>query len=168
VLNLLGVGAAYGVIVVVFQWGWAAGLIGLESTVPILPFIPVFMFAVLFGLSMDYEVFLLSRIREHYLRTGDNRSAVIQGIAGTARVITAAALIMIAVFGGFVFDDDPRIKMFGLGLATAILIDATIIRLVLVPAIMHLLGNANWWLPHWLVRLLPRRPAEAAAAATSR
>ena len=137
VLNLLGVGAAYGVLVVVFQWGWAADLIGLESTLPIIPFIPVFMFAVLFGLSMDYEVFLLSRVREHYLRTGDNHAAVIQGIAGTARVITSAALIMIAVFGGFVFDDDPRVKMFGLGLATAILIDATIIRLVLVPAIMR-------------------------------
>jgi RND superfamily putative drug exporter len=163
VLNLLGVGAAYGVIVVVFQWGWAADLIGLESTVPILPFIPVFMFAVLFGLSMDYEVFLLSRVREHYLRTGDNQAAVIQGIAGTARVITAAALIMIAVFGGFVFDDDPRIKMFGLGLATAILIDATIIRLVLVPAIMHLLGDANWWLPRWLGRALPERAAPATA-----
>jgi RND superfamily putative drug exporter len=156
ILNLLGVGAAYGVIVVVFQWGWARGLIGLESTVPILPFIPVFMFAVLFGLSMDYEVFLLSRVREHYLRTGDNRAAVTQGIAGTARVITAAALIMIAVFGGFVFDDDPRIKMFGLGLATAIFIDATIVRLVLVPAIMQMLGDANWWLPRWLGRLLPR------------
>ena len=108
VLNLLGVGAAYGVLVVVFQWGWAADLIGVESTLPIVPFIPVFMFAILFGLSMDYEVFLLSRVREHYLRTGDNHAAVIQGIAGTARVITSAALIMIAVFGGFVLDDDPR------------------------------------------------------------
>jgi putative drug exporter of the RND superfamily len=164
-LNLLSVGAAYGVIVVVFQWGWAADLIGLESTIPILPFIPVFMFAVLFGLSMDYEVFLLSRMREHYVRTGDNRAAVIQGIAGTARVITAAALIMIAVFGGFVFDDDPRVKMFGLGLATAILIDATIVRLVLVPAIMQMLGDANWWLPRWLGRLLPDRGLSAAGRA---
>jgi RND superfamily putative drug exporter len=164
VLNLLGVGAAYGVLVVVFQWGWAADLIGLESTVPIVAFIPVVMFAVLFGLSMDYEVFLLSRVREHYLRTGDNRAAVTQGIAGTGRVITAAALIMIAVFGGFVFDDDPRLKMFGLGLATAILIDATIIRLVLVPAIMQMLGEANWWLPRWLGRLLPDRAASATAA----
>jgi putative drug exporter of the RND superfamily len=159
ILNLLSVGAAYGVIVVVFQWGWAADLIGLESTIPILPFIPVFMFAVLFGLSMDYEVFLLSRVREHYLRTGDSRAAVIQGIAGTGRVITAAALIMIAVFGGFVFDDDPRVKMFGLGLATAILIDATLVRLVLVPAIMQMLGDANWWLPRWLGRRLPGRRA---------
>jgi putative drug exporter of the RND superfamily len=164
ILNLLGVGAAYGIVVVVFQWGWAAGLIGLESTVPVLPFIPVVMFAVLFGLSMDYEVFLLSRVHEHYVRTGDNRAAVIQGIAGTARVITAAALIMIAVFGGFVFDDDPRVKMFGLGLATAILIDATIVRLILVPAIMQLLGDANWWLPRWLGRLLPDRAASATVA----
>jgi RND superfamily putative drug exporter len=164
ILNLLGVGAAYGVIVAVFQWGWAADLIGLESTLPIIPFIPVFMFAVLFGLSMDYEVFLLSRIREDYLRTGDNHSAVIHGIARTARVITAAALIMIAVFGGFVFDDDPRVKMFGLGLATAILIDATLIRLVLVPAIMQMLGDANWWLPRWLGRLLPVPPARPATA----
>jgi putative drug exporter of the RND superfamily len=164
ILNLLGVGAAYGVLVVVFQWGWAADLIGLESTIPIIPFIPVFMFAILFGLSMDYEVFLLSRVREHYLRTGDNQAAVVQGIASTARVITAAALIMIAVFGGFVFDDDPRVKMFGLGLATAILIDATIVRLVLVPAFMRLLGDANWWLPRWLGRLLPERQASAAVA----
>ena len=164
VLNLLGVGAAYGVIVVVFQWGWAADLIGLESTLPIIPFIPVFMFAVLFGLSMDYEVFLLSRIREHYLRTGDNQAAVIHGIARTARVITAAALIMIAVFGGFVFDEDPRVKMFGLGLATAILVDATIIRLVLVPAIMQMLGDANWWLPRWLGRVLPERAGRPVTA----
>jgi RND superfamily putative drug exporter len=159
ILNLLGVGAAYGVLVLVFQWGWAAGVIGLESTLPILPFIPVFMFAIVFGLSMDYEVFLLSRIREHYDQTGDNHGAIIHGVAGTARVITSAALIMIAVFGGFVFDDDPRTKMVGLGLATAILIDATVIRLVLVPAAMTLLGDANWWLPRWLGRWLPERPA---------
>jgi RND superfamily putative drug exporter len=164
VLNLLGVGAAYGVIVAVFQWGWAADLIGLESTLPIIPIIPVFMFAVLFGLSMDYEVFLLSRVREHYLRTGDNHAAVTQGIARTARVITAAALIMIAVFGGFVFDEDPRVKMFGLGLAVAVLIDATIIRLVLVPAIMQMLGDANWWLPRWLGRVLPERPGRPVTA----
>jgi RND superfamily putative drug exporter len=164
ILNLLGVGAAYGVLVLVFQWGWAADLIGLESTLPIVPFIPVFMFAILFGLSMDYEVFLLSRVREHYLQTGDNHTAVIEGIAGTARVITSAALIMVAVFGGFVLDDDPRIKMFGLGLATAILVDATVIRLVLVPATMTLLGEANWWLPRWLGRWLRERPAAATVA----
>jgi RND superfamily putative drug exporter len=156
-LNLLSIGAAYGVVVMVFQWGWGAGLIGLEATLPVEPFIPVFMFAILFGLSMDYEVFLLSRVREHYLRTGDNDASVIAGIAGTARVITAAALIMVSVFLGFVFDADPRLQMFGLGLATAIFVDATIIRLILVPATMKLLGDANWWIPGWLERPEVRR-----------
>ncbi|MEJ7799051.1 MAG: MMPL family transporter [Ilumatobacter sp.] len=154
-LNLLSIGAAYGVLVMVFQWGWGKDLIGLESTVPIVSFIPMFMFAVLFGLSMDYEVFLLSRVREEYLATGDNEASVISGIAGTARVITSAALIMISVFGGFVLGDDPVIKMMGLGLATAILVDATVVRIVLVPATMTLMGDANWWLPAWLDRLLP-------------
>jgi putative drug exporter of the RND superfamily len=154
-MNLLSIGASYGVLVMVFQWGWGAGIIGLESTVPIVSFIPMFMFAIVFGLSMDYEVFLLSRVREEYLRSGDNDAAVIDGIAGTARVITSAALIMISVFLGFVLNDDPSIKMFGLGLATAIFIDATIVRMVLVPAAMTLLGDANWWTPRWLERLLP-------------
>lgn len=154
-LNLLSIGAAYGVLVMVFQWGWGAGLIGLESTAPIDPFIPMFMFAVLFGLSMDYEVFLLSRVREEYLATGDNDSSVIHGIASTARVITSAALIMISVFGGFIFGNDPTIKMFGVGLATAIFVDASIVRMILVPATMKLMGDANWWLPNWLDRLLP-------------
>jgi RND superfamily putative drug exporter len=155
VLNLLSVGAAYGVLVMVFQWGWAAGLIGVESTVPIVSFIPLFMFAILFGLSMDYEVFLLSRVREEYRRHGDNTRAVIAGIAGTGRTITAAALIMVAVFSGFVLGSDPVVKMMGVGLATAIILDATVVRLVLVPATMKLLGDANWWLPGWLDRLLP-------------
>lgn len=155
VLNLLSVGAAYGVLVMVFQWGWAAGLIGVESTVPIVSFIPLFMFAILFGLSMDYEVFLLSRVREEYRRHGDNTRAVIAGIAGTGRTITAAALIMVAVFSGFVLGSDPVVKMMGVGLATAIFLDATVVRLVLVPAAMKLLGDANWWLPGWLDRLLP-------------
>ena len=155
VLNLLSVGAAYGVLVMVFQWGWAAGLIGVESTVPIVSFIPLFMFAILFGLSMDYEVFLLSRVREEYRRHGDNARAVIAGIAGTGRTITAAALIMVAVFSGFVLGSDPVVKMMGVGLATAIFLDATVVRLVLVPATMKLLGDANWWLPGWLDRLLP-------------
>jgi putative drug exporter of the RND superfamily len=146
-LNLLSIGAAYGVVVIVFQWGWGGGLIGLEATLPVDPFIPVFMFAILFGLSMDYEVFLLSRVREHYLRTGDNDSSVVRGIASTGRVITSAALIMISVFLGFVLNDDPVTKMFGLGLATAVFVDATIVRMVLVPAIMKLLGDANWWMP---------------------
>jgi RND superfamily putative drug exporter len=141
--------------VVVFQWGWGKELFGLETTVPIISFLPMFMFAVLFGLSMDYEVFLLSRIREEYLATGDNRVSVIRGISSTARVITSAALIMISVFLGFVLGDDPVIKMMGLGLATAIFIDATVVRMVLVPATMKLLGDANWWLPPWLDRILP-------------
>jgi len=156
VMNLLSIGASFGVMVMVFQWGWGANLIGLESTVPILPFIPMFMFAIVFGLSMDYEVFLLSRIRERYLATGDNLSAVIDGIASTGRVITSAALIMISVFLGFVLGDDPTAKMFGLGLAVAIFVDATIVRMVLVPATMKLLGKANWWIPRWLDRLLPQ------------
>ncbi|MFC7360410.1 MMPL family transporter [Nocardioides astragali] len=159
VLNLLSVGAAYGVLVMVFQWGWAAGLIGVESTVPIVSFIPLFMFAILFGLSMDYEVFLLSRVREEYRRHGDNTRAVIAGIAGTGRTITAAALIMVAVFSGFVLGSDPVVKMMGVGLATAIFLDATVVRLVLVPATMKLLGIANWWLPGWLDRLLPELDA---------
>ena len=171
VMNLLGVGAAYGIVVAVFDWGWGGDLIGLESTVPIVPFIPLFMFAILFGLSMDYEVFLLSRIRENYLRTRDNDASVIAGIAGTGRVITSAALIMIAVFGGFVLADDPRLKMFGLGLATAIFVDATIIRLVLVPATMKLLGDANWWFPRFrttATRSASAQPRSARAGSRSR
>jgi len=155
ILDLLSIGAAYGVLVMVFQWGWGKSLIGLESTVPIVSFIPMFMFAVLFGLSMDYEVFLLSRVREEYVITGDNEGSVIHGIAGTARVITSAALIMISVFLGFVLGSDPSIKMVGLGLATAIFVDATIVRMILVPATMKLMGDANWWIPKWLDRLLP-------------
>src|SRR4029079_16322311 len=146
-----------GVLVMVFEWGWGAHLIGLESTVPILSFIPLFMFAILFGLSMDYEVFLLSRVRGEFDATGDNGAAVVRGLAGTARTITSATLIMVAVFGGFVLGDDPLTKMMGLGLATAIAVDATVVRLVLVPATMTLLGRANWWLPPWLGRLLPAR-----------
>ncbi|TDT16557.1 RND superfamily putative drug exporter [Ilumatobacter fluminis] len=163
VLNLLSIGAAYGVLVMVFQWGWGKELIGLETTVPIVSFIPMFMFAVLFGLSMDYEVFLLSRVREEYVATGDNDASVIAGLASTARVITSAALIMISVFGGFVLGDDPVTKMFGLGLATAILVDATIVRCILVPATMTLMGDANWWLPDWLDRRLPAVDMEGVA-----
>jgi putative drug exporter of the RND superfamily len=167
-LNLLSIGAAYGVLVMVFQWGWGKELIGLESTVPIVSFIPMFMFAVLFGLSMDYEVFLLSRVREDYLATGDNDASVISGIASTARVITSAALIMICVFAGFVLGDDPVVKMMGLGLAVAIFIDATIVRIVLVPATMKLMGDANWWLPGWLDRILPTVDLEGEAALPAR
>ena len=165
VLNLLSIGAAYGVLVMVFQWGWGMSLIGLESTVPVVSFIPMFMFAILFGLSMDYEVFLLSRVREAYQATGDNDASVVHGIASTARVITSAALIMIAVFGGFVLGDDPTIKMFGLGLATAIFVDATIVRVILVPATMKLMGDANWWLPAWLDRILPTIDVEGPSPA---
>lgn len=160
-LNLLSVAASYGVLVMVFQWGWAASLIGLESTVPIISFIPLFMFAILFGLSMDYEVFLLSRVREEYLRTGDNGYAVVRGIGVTARTISCGAAIMVSVFVGFGFGDDPVLKMLGLGLATAVFLDATLVRLVLVPATMKLLGDANWWLPAWLDRLLPKLHLDA-------
>ncbi len=155
VLNLLSIGAAYGVMVMVFQWGWAGGLIGLESTVPIVSFIPMFMFAILFGLSMDYEVFLLSRVREEYVATRDNQTSIVNGIASTGRVITSAALIMISVFLAFVLGEDAATKMFGLGLATAIFVDATLVRMVLVPATMTLLGDANWWIPRTLDRRLP-------------
>ncbi|MER5208285.1 MMPL family transporter [Streptomyces sp. NPDC002825] len=157
-LNLLSIGAAYGIMVAVFQWGWGGALIGLEATVPIVSFIPMFLFAILFGLSMDYEVFLLSHVREEYLRTGDNGTAIVEGVSGTARIITSAALIMVAVFLSFAVADDPSTKMFGLGLATAIFIDATVVRMVLVPATMTLLGRTNWWLPKWLDRMLPRGP----------
>ncbi|MFF7440593.1 MMPL family transporter [Streptomyces sp. NPDC008122] len=157
-LNLLSIGAAYGVMVAVFQWGWGGALIGLEATVPIVSFIPMFLFAILFGLSMDYEVFLLSRVREEYLRTGDNGTAIVEGVSRTARIITSAALIMVAVFLSFAVAEDPSTKMFGLGLATAIFIDATVVRMVLVPATMTLLGRTNWWLPKWLDRTLPRGP----------
>ena len=153
ILNLLSIGAAYGVMVAVFQWGWGLRLVGLAEPVPIVSFLPMFTFAMLFGLSMDYEVFLLSRIRENYLASGDNAHSVVSGIANTARVITSAALIMISVFIGFVSNADPVLKMMGLSLATAIAIDATVIRMVLVPASMKLLGDANWWFPRWLARL---------------
>ncbi len=155
VLNLLSIGAAYGVMVMVFQWGWAAGLIGLESTVPIVSFIPMFMFAILFGLSMDYEVFLLSRVREEFVATGDNKRSIVRGISSTGRVITSAALIMISVFLAFALGEDAATKMFGLGLATAIFVDVTLVRMVLVPATMTLLGDANWWFPRMLDRRLP-------------
>jgi len=158
-LNLLSIGASYGVMVMVFQWGWGGSLIGLQETVPIVSFIPMFMFAILFGLSMDYEVFLLSRVREE----GTDAEAVVRGVARTGRVITCAAAIMVCVFVSFVLGADAATKMFGIGLATAILLDATLVRMVLVPATMTLLGRANWWLPGWLDRVLPRVEVEAAA-----
>jgi RND superfamily putative drug exporter len=155
IMNLLSIGASFGVIVAVFQWGWLRGLVGISETVPIVSYVPMMMFAILFGLSMDYEVFLLSRIREDYYETRDNLASVINGLGVTARVITSAALIMISVFLGFVANLDPTVKMLGLGLAVAVLVDATVVRLVLVPATMELLGDANWWLPRWLDRVLP-------------
>jgi RND superfamily putative drug exporter len=161
VVNMLSVGAAYGVIVAVFQWGWLGGMIGIGSSGPIDPWIPLMMFTILFGLSMDYEVFLLSRMREEWRHTKHNSSAVADGLAKTARVITAAAAIMICVFGSFVIGDPLHVlKVFGLGLAAAILIDATLVRMVLVPSIMELLGTANWWIPSWLDRVVPRLGVE--------
>ena len=159
-MNLLSIAAAYGVIVAVFQWGWGNELIGLQHTMPINPFAPLMMFAILFGLSMDYEVFLLSRIREEYLATGDSHQSVVTGLSNTARVITSAALIMMSVFGAFVLGDDPTGKLFGVGLAVAVFLDATLVRMILVPATMSLVGRANWWLPAWLDRILPHLDLE--------
>ena len=156
IMNLLSVGAAYGVIVAVFQWGWAGSIIGIGEKGPIDPWIPVTMFTILFGLSMDYEVFLLSRIREEWLRTGDNSAAVADGLAVTGRIITAAAAIMFCVFASFVINDPLHIlKVFGLGLAVAVLIDVTLVRMVLVPSIMEILGPVNWWMPRFLDRSIP-------------
>jgi RND superfamily putative drug exporter len=155
VMNLLSIAAAYGVLVAVFQWGWGKDLIGLQHTVPINPFLPLMMFAILFGLSMDYEVFLLSRVREEYVATGDSHQSVVSGLSSSARVITSAALIMVSVFGAFVLGDDVNGKMFGIGLSVAVFLDATLVRMVLVPATMSLAGRANWWLPNWLDRILP-------------
>jgi RND superfamily putative drug exporter len=155
IMNLLSIGAAYGVLVMVTQWGWGKQLFGIHHTGPIANFIPMMMFAILFGLSMDYEVFLLSRIREEYLKSGDSGLAVADGLAMTARVITAAAAIMICVFLAFVLGPELTIKQIGIGLASAIFIDATLVRMVLVPSTMELLGKANWWLPGWLDRLIP-------------
>ncbi|MGB3438649.1 MAG: MMPL family transporter [Actinophytocola sp.] len=154
-MNIVSVCAAYGVVTAVFQWGWGAGLLGLDGPVPIDSYVPMVLFAVLFGLSMDYEVFLLSAIQEHWVRTGDNHVAVRRGLAETGGVITSAALIMVCVFASFILVDNPTVKIFGLGLATAIIVDATIVRCLLVPATMVLLGRWNWWLPRRLDRLLP-------------
>ncbi len=160
VMNLLSVGAAYGLVVAVFQWGWGSSFVGIEETVPIPSFVPMLMFAIVFGLSMDYEVFLLSRVHEAYLATGDSHRAVAIGIGATARVITTAAAIMVAVFSSFVLNDDPTIKMLAVGMAAAVLIDATIVRMVLVPSVMSLLGERAWWIPRWLDRVLPNLQLE--------
>ena len=160
IMNLLSIGAAYGITVAVFQWGWGSSLLNIEPA-PIEPFVPMMLFAIVFGLSMDYEVFLLSRIREEWDRTGDSRTSVADGLASTARVITAAAAIMVVVFGSFIGESDRVVKLFGLGLSVAVLIDATIVRLLLVPATMELLGDRNWWMPGWLGRILPKIHIEA-------
>jgi RND superfamily putative drug exporter len=160
VMNLLSVSAAYGVMTLVSKGGTVGELIGIDHEVPIAPFMPVMMFAILFGLSMDYEVFLISRIREEYLKDGDTRRAVADGLAKTARVITAAAAIMVVVFLAFLAAPDVFLKLFGIGLASAIFLDATIVRMVLVPAVMQLLGSRNWWIPNWLERVLPQLDVE--------
>ena len=162
VMNLLSIAASYGVLTAVFQYGWLSGLIGLDGPVPIVSYVPLFMFAVLFGLSMDYEVFLVSQIEEHVHAGEDNRTSVISGLVTSARVITAAALIMVFVFGSFVLNGDPTIKQFGVGLAVAVILDATVVRCLLVPALMLLMGNVNWWMPGRLDRLVPHVSIEGA------
>ena len=155
VMNLLSIGAAYGAVTAVFQWGWGAGLLGIDHPMPVSSWLPILLFAVLFGLSMDYEVFLLSRVREEWLDSGDARESVVRGLSHTGRVISAAAAIMVAVFLGFASEVDVVVKQLGLGMAVAVALDATLVRMVLVPATMTLLGRRNWWLPAWLDRVLP-------------
>jgi putative drug exporter of the RND superfamily len=162
IMNLLSIGAAYGLVVALFQWGWLSDLTNVQPA-PIEPWAPMMLFAIVFGLSMDYEVFLLSRIREEWRRTGDSRTSVADGLAATAKVITAAAAIMVFVFGTFILENDRVVKLMGTGLATAILLDATIVRMLLVPATMELLGDRNWWLPRWLDRILPNVDVEGHA-----
>ena len=159
IMNALSMAATYGVIVAVFEWGWGGQIFGVSGA-PIEPFMPLILFAIVFGLSMDYEVFLLSRVREEYVRTGDPVESVADGLASTARVITAAAAIMVVVFGSFALEDDRLIKMLGTGLAVAVLLDVTLVRMVLVPATMELLGARNWWMPAWLDRIVPRFSVE--------
>jgi putative drug exporter of the RND superfamily len=162
VMNLLSIAASYGVLTAVFQYGWLSGPIGLDGPVPIVSYVPLFMFAVLFGLSMDYEVFLVSQIEEHVHAGEDNQTSVVSGLVTSARVITAAALIMVFVFGSFVLNGDPTIKQFGVGLAVAVILDATVVRCLLVPALMLLMGNINWWMPSWMEQLIPHVSIEGA------
>jgi putative drug exporter of the RND superfamily len=154
-LNLLAVAATYGVMVAIFLWGWGAGLLGLPHAVPVSSYVPLLIFTILFGLSMDYEVFLLSRVREYWLKSGDARESVTRGLSSTARVITGAGAIMVAVFAGYALDSELTIKMVGVGLAVAVLLDVTVVRMILVPASMALLGRFNWWIPGWLDHILP-------------
>ena len=162
VLNLLSVGAAYGVVVAIFQWGWASSLVGIHEKLPIPAFVPMLMFAIVFGLSMDYEVFLISRVHEAWVKLGDAHRSVAIGIGGTARVITTAAAIMVVVFISFVLDPDPTVKMLAVGMAVAVLIDASVIRMVLVPAVMALLDVHAWYIPRWLDRITPNIDIEGA------
>ena len=154
-MNLVSIGAAFGVVSAVFEKGWGAGLVGLPGEVPIVSFVPLMMFAILFGLSMDYEVFLMTHVREHWLASGDNKQSVIAGIGTTGRVITSAALIMVSVFFAFILNGDPTVKQFGVGMGVAVAVDATIVRCLLVPAVMVLVGKANWWFPGWLDKIVP-------------
>ena len=165
VLNLLSIAASYGVVVAVFQWGWGGPALGVSGTVPIESYVPMMMFAIVFGLSMDYEVFLLARVHEAWLRTGDSRGSVAHALEVTARVIGCAALIMVSVFAAFLLSNEIVVKMLGLGLAVSVLIDATVVRLLLVPAVMTLLGRYAWWCPRWLDRILPRVDPEGGSAA---
>jgi RND superfamily putative drug exporter len=166
ILNILSIGAAYGVIVAIFEWGWGASLIGLHTTLPIPAYVPMLVFCIVFGLSMDYEVFLLSRVHEAWLATRDAHRSVAIGIGATARVITTAAAIMIVVFTSFVLNPDPTVKMLAIGMAFAVLIDASLVRMILVPSIMSLLGEHAWWLPRWLEPVVPRVQLEGSPAAT--
>jgi RND superfamily putative drug exporter len=166
-MNVLSIGAAYGVVTAVFQWGWGTGLMGLDHAVPVSSWLPILLFAILFGLSMDYEVFLLSRVREDWVSTGDPHGSVVRGLTASGRVITAAAAIMVAVFLGFATEVDVVVKQLGLGMAVAITVDATLVRMVLVPATMRLLGHRNWWMPTWLDRALPAVRIEESELATA-
>ncbi len=167
ILNLLSIGAAYGVIVAIFQWGWGASLIGLHTTLPIPAYVPMLVFAIVFGLSMDYEVFLLSRVHEAWVTTRDAHRSVAIGIGSTARVITTAAAIMVTVFASFVLDPDPTVKMLAIGMAFAVLIDASLVRMILVPSVMTLLGARAWWMPHWMEPIVPQLELEGSAAAAA-
>jgi RND superfamily putative drug exporter len=165
VMNLLAAGASFGIVVAIFQWGWGSEALGIGGGGPIEAFIPVMFFAILFGLSMDYQVFLVSRMHEEWLHTGDNRRSITVGQGETGGIITAAAIIMIAVFGGFILGDARVIKLFGIGLATAVFLDAFVVRTVLVPSLMHLIGKANWFFPKWLDKITPQLSIEAEDAA---
>ncbi len=168
ILNLLSIGAAYGVIVAIFEWGWAKSLIGLHTTLPIPAYVPMLVFAIVFGLSMDYEVFLLSRVHEAWIATKDPHRAVAIGIGSTARVITTAALIVTAVFTSFVINSDPTVKMLALAMAFAVLIDASLVRMILVPSVMTLLGSHAWWMPKWMEPIVPHLQLEGSMAAGSK